>query len=50
MTAQNDEIEITAAEEQNQPPADEIEGVVGQILIDEHTSPTGSYLYNEDGH
>lgn len=43
----NEEIEII--EEQTQEPATEIEGIVGQILLDEHVSPKGTLLYNEDG-
>lgn len=45
----NDQIEILDIEERSQTPVFEIEGVVGQILIDEHTSATGTYLYNEEG-
>lgn len=45
----NDEIEIILVDEQSQPPAYDIEGVVGQILIDEFSSPTGTFIYNEEG-
>lgn len=45
-----DQIEILTPEEQSKPPAFDIESVDGQILIDEHMSPTGMFLYNEEGH
>lgn len=44
-----DQIEILTPEEQSQPPASDIEGVVGQILINEHASPTGTLIYNKEG-
>lgn len=46
----DDEIIIYDPDPPKPAPAYNIEGVVGQILIDEHASPTGSSLYNEEGH
>lgn len=48
----NDEIEITFVPNQSTPQpihAPDIETIVGEIIINEHVSPTGTIVFNDEG-